>query len=126
SRKHNKKGRPIGKPVAEVKLSFSAPMNTGTIDNASNYVVSWESFKKVRARIRVAGRFRTVRSMFPVFHAVPIQFQPSDSSETVVALVTTAPIQKFAKGGQVQVVVSPSSIRSAANVPLGGPTTISI
>ncbi len=31
--KHNKKGKPIGKPVVEIVLTFSAAMNPGTISN---------------------------------------------------------------------------------------------
>jgi streptogramin lyase len=111
--RHNKKGKPIGKPVAEVLLTFSAPMNTGTIDNAGNYQVAWESTKKVKHHVQV------------IYHAVPIAFQPTGSSATVVALSTSVPLKKFAKGGQVTI-VSPGSIQSAAGVALGGPTTFTI
>jgi streptogramin lyase len=113
SLKHNKKGKPIGKPVAEVALTFSNPMDTGTIDDAGRYLVAWKSTKKVRKRIQT------------VLHPVPVTFQPSDSSTTIVALVTSVPMQKFAKGGQVTI-ISPGSIRSTAGAPLGGATTFTI
>src|SRR5262249_14757129 len=71
-RKLNKKHRPTGKPLAEVLLTFSAPMNTGTIDNAGNYQVAWESLKTVRTRVKVGKRVKTVASKVPVFHPVPI------------------------------------------------------
>jgi virginiamycin B lyase len=112
-RKLNKKHRPAGKPLAEVLLTFSIPMNTGTIDNAGNYQVAWESVKKVKKKVQTA------------FHPVPVTFQPSASSATVVALETSVPMQKFARGGQVAI-VSPASIQSAAGVPLGGATTFNI
>ncbi len=106
-------------------LTFSAAMSTGTIDNAGNYQVAWESIQKVRSRVKVGNRFRTVVTQVPVFHPVPIAFQPNGSSAITVVLATTMPMKKFAKGGQV-VVVSPGSILSAAGVALGGSTTISI
>jgi hypothetical protein len=88
-------------------------MNTGTIDNAGNYQVAWASTKRVKRKVQ------------RVLHPVPVTFQPSDSSAAVVALVTSVPMQKFARGGQV-LIVSPGSIRSARGVALGGPMTISI
>jgi hypothetical protein len=75
--------------------------------------VFWESVKKVKKKVQ------------PVFHPVPISFQPTGSSATVVALATSVPLSKFAKGGQVMI-VSPASIQSAAGVVLGGSTTFSI
>jgi virginiamycin B lyase len=108
---HNKKGRPVGNPVAEVLVTFSTTMNTGTIDNAGNYHVAWKSTKRVKQKVQTILHFVS-----------PPTFQASDSSSTVVALVTSVPMTKFAKGGQVQV-VSPGSILSAAGVSLGEPTT---
>ncbi len=119
--RHNKKG----KPVAEVLLTFGTSMSTGTIDNAGSYQVAWESFNTVRTRVRVGKRIKTVSSRVAVFHPVPAQFQAADSSAAVVALVTSVPMQKFAKGGQVTI-VSPGSILSAAGVSLGGATTFTI
>jgi virginiamycin B lyase len=110
--RHNKKGKAIGKPDAEVLLTFSIPMSTGTIDNAGNYQVAWESTRKIHKKVQV------------VYHPVPIQFEAAGSSDTVVALATSVLMKKFAKGWQV-VIVSPGSIQSAAGVALGGSTTFS-
>jgi virginiamycin B lyase len=111
--RHNKKGKPIGKPDAEVSVTFSIPMDPTSIDNAGNYQVAWTSTKRVKKKVQ------------KVLHPVPVTFQPSDSSAAVVALVTSVPMKKFARGGQV-LIVSPGSILSARGVALGGPLTISI
>src|SRR5262249_33791071 len=39
--KHNKKGKPIGKPVVSFVFQFSTAMDPGTTGTASNYQVNW-------------------------------------------------------------------------------------
>ena len=59
--KHNKKGKPIGKPVEEIVLTFSTAMNPGTIDNAGNYQVAWASTKKVKKKVQTVLHPMAVR-----------------------------------------------------------------
>jgi hypothetical protein len=84
--RHNEKGKPIGKPDAKVVVTCSLPMNTGAIDNAGNDQVVQQSVKKVKKKVQT------------VFHPVPIQFRATGSSTTVVALTTSVPLKKFARG----------------------------
>jgi hypothetical protein len=113
ARKHNAKGKPVGKPVALIELTFSEAMNTATIDNAGEYRVAWESIEKVKRKART------------VFHSVPIRFLPSASTATVVALETSVPLEKFSKGGEVMI-VSSALLQNAAGVALSGPTTFTL
>ncbi len=111
--KHNKKGKPIGKPVEEIVLTFSTAMNPGTIDNAGNYQVAWASTKKVKRKVQT------------VLHPMAVVSASSDPTNTVVTLVTSAPKTKFAKGGQLTI-VAPGSILGAAGGSLGGATVFAI
>jgi hypothetical protein len=113
SLKHNKKGKPIGKPVVEVTLKFSTAMSPATVVNAGNYRVAWASTSRVKRRVQ------------PVLHPIAVLSATADPSDTVVTLVTSAPKTKFARGGQVSIVL-PGSIKSVAGVPLGGPTVFLI
>jgi streptogramin lyase len=111
--RHNKKHKPIGKPVVEVMLTFSTAMNRATVDNASNYRVAWASTKRVKRKVQAS------------LHSITVLSATADPSDTVVTLVTSAPKKKFARGGQVSI-VSPGSIKSAAGASLGGPTVFLI
>ena len=111
--KHNKKGKPIGKPVVEVALTFSTAMNPGSLDNAGNYQVSWASTKKVKKQVRT------------ILHPIAVVSATTDATDTVVTLATSAQSSKFAKGGQVSI-VSPSSVLGAASGSLGGTTVFTI
>jgi streptogramin lyase len=125
SAKHNQKGKPIGKPDAQVTVSYSGAVNTSAIDNPGIYMVEWETLKKVRTRAQDGKRFRTVAARVPVFTPVPATFQPVGSSGNTVVLRTTVPFKKFAKGGQV-VVTYPGATPVDAVVALGDSTTIKI
>ncbi len=46
--KHNKKGKPIGKPVVSFVFQFSTAMDMGTAGDADNYQVDSTSTKKVK------------------------------------------------------------------------------
>ena len=106
-------GKGTGEAVAEIKLTFSAPMNSATVDKPHHYHVAWASTKRIKGHVRT------------VFHPVPVRFLQSDSSATVVALVTSVPLREFSEGGEIMI-VSPSSILSAAGIALGGPTTLTL
>jgi streptogramin lyase len=107
--KHNKKGKPIGKPVVEITLRFSTAMDPGPVENAGNYAVAWASTKKIKKKVQSA------------LHPIAVLSVTADPSDTAVTLVTSAPRTKFARGGQVSI-VSPGSFRSAAGASLDGPT----
>ena len=111
--KHNKKGKPIGKPVVELVFTFSAAMNPGTINNPGDYQVAWASTKKVKKQVQT------------VFHPVAVLSATVDATNTMVTLVTSTMKTKFAKGGQVMI-VSPASILGADGEPLGGVTKFAI
>ena len=102
--KHNKKGKPVGKPVEEIVLTFSSRMNPVTVDVAGNFQVSWASTRKVK------------RKVVTTMHGVAVVSATMDPSDTVLTLLTSAQKQKFAKGGQVSI-VSPGSILHAAAPP---------
>ena len=110
--KHNKKGKPIGKPVVEVLFTFSTAMNPGTVENAGNYNVNVASTRKLK------------KKLVTTYNSVGLSSVTLDPSDTVVTLVTSVPKSKFAKGGQV--VIAASGVRSAAGVSLGGPSTFTI
>src|SRR5204862_6888884 len=101
--KHNKKGKPIGKPVVSFEFQFSTAMNLGTTGNANNYQVAWTSTKKVKKK--------TVK----VLHPLGVQSATYDSSRNSVTLVTAATGKTFAKGGQITILAAaPSGVSSAA------------
>ncbi len=111
--KHNKKGKPIGKPVVEIVLTFSAAMNPGTISNPGAYQVAWASTKKIKKQVQT------------VYHPVAVLSATVDPTNTMVTLVTSTMKTKFAKGGQV-LIVSPASLLGSDGEPLGGITKFAI
>ena len=68
--------------------------------------MAWASTKKVKKKVQT------------VYHPVAVVSVTLDPSDTVITLVTSAPKQKFAKGGRVSVSL-PSSV-------LAGPTVFTI
>jgi streptogramin lyase len=109
SLRHNKKGKPIGKPVLEVILKFSTAMNPATVNSAGNFRVAWASTTRVKRKVQTT------------LHPIAVVSATADPSDTVVTLATSTPTTKFARGGQISI-VSPGSIKSAAGASLGGPT----
>ena len=114
--KHNKKGKPIGKPVVSIVFDYSTAMNAGTVRNANNYQVDWISTKKVKKKIQT------------VLHRVSILSATPNATNTIVTLVTSATQSRFAKGGQITVIYTPpNGVSSAAGVPLpAGDSTFTI
>jgi hypothetical protein len=110
--KHNKKGKPIGKPVVDIVFQFSTAMNPGTAGSTSNYQVAWISTKKVR------------KKLVQVVHPVSVLSVTPNSSDTAFTVATNATQKTFAKGGQVT--VSGAGVSSAAGVFLGGNPTFTI
>ncbi|MGP0063459.1 MAG: beta strand repeat-containing protein [Isosphaeraceae bacterium] len=107
--KHNKKGKPIGKPVVNIMIDYSIPMNSGTADNASNYQVDWVSTKKVKKKVQT------------ILHPIGVLSATSNASNTAVTLATSATNAKFAKGGQLTIIAAaPGGVDSAAGVYLAG------
>jgi hypothetical protein len=109
--KHNKKGKPIGKPVVDIAFTFSIPMNPGTAGSTSNYQVAWISTKKVG------------KKLVPVVHPIGVLSVTPDSSDKVFTVATNATQKTFAKGGQVVVI---GGVSSRAGVSLGGNQTFTI
>jgi YVTN family beta-propeller protein len=110
----NKKHRLIGKPSAQVTVTYSAAMNTATIDKAGIYTVEWASTRKVK------------KKLVTTYPSVNLASVTADPSATVVTLLTTAPRTEFAKGGRL-VVTYPGATPGAAYVDLPvGSTTITI
>jgi hypothetical protein len=106
--KHNKKGKPIGRPVADIVFQFSTAMNAGTAGRASDYKVGWVSTKKVG------------KKLVDVVHPVRVLSVTHNSSDTAFTVATTATRKTFAKGGRVRVIgAAPSGVSSAAGVFLG-------
>ena len=89
--KHNKKGKPIGKPVVDIVFQFNTAMNPATADNVNNYQVGWISTRKIKKRIQT------------VLHPIGVLSATSNASNTSVTLATSATKTKFPKGGQVTI-----------------------
>ncbi len=101
--KHNKKGKPIGKPVVSIVFDYSIPMDPGTADDPANYQLDSVTTKKAKK----------------VLHGVGILSATPNGSNTTVRLATSATQKTFAKGGQITVIYTPpNGISSAAGVPL--------
>jgi hypothetical protein len=94
SRKTNKKGKLVGKPVlVGFTLQYSTAMNSGTAGSSANYTVSSATTKRVKNK------------KVTVFK--PVGFTASyDAVKHTVAL-TLSGKQTFATGGQITVVYAP-------------------
>jgi streptogramin lyase len=114
--RHNKRGRPVGKPIVSFVFQFSTAMNQATVDSSSNYQVAWESTKRLKKKKVV------------VFHPIGVQSAVYNSSSNSVTVTTTATAQTFgAVGGQLIVTASsPGGVSSAPGVLLAAPTTFTI
>ena len=112
--KHNKKGKPIGKPVVSFVFQFSTAMNMGTAGDADNYQVDSTSTKKVK------------KHRVTVLH--PVGFSATyDPSSDSVTLATSSKQKTFAKGGLITVNASPpGGVSSAAGAFLTGTTVFTI
>jgi hypothetical protein len=101
--KHNKKGKPIGKPVVSIVLNFSTAMDAGTVGNPNNYQVASATTKKGKR----------------ILHPLGILSATPNASRTSVTLATSATTKAFAKGGQIMVnYTQPNGVSSAAGLPL--------
>src|SRR5205823_11114381 len=106
--KHNKKGKPIGKPVVSFVFQFNTAMNLATAGNANDYQVGWTSTKRVKKHIQT------------VLH--PVGFSAAyDPSSHTVTLATSSTQKTFAKGAQITVIAAPPGrVSSAAGAFLPG------
>jgi hypothetical protein len=112
--KHNKKGKPIGKPVVSFVFPFNTAMDPGTAGDANNYQVDWASTKKVKKKPET------------LLHPVGFSVTYNASSDSVT-LLTSATQQTFAKGGEIMVNASPpDGVSSAAGLFLTGNTAFTI
>ena len=133
SLRHNKHGKPIGKPVVEIVFHYSTAMNPATADNPGNYQVNWTSTKKVKTKVvkvvnrgsqsrpALVRRAVTKTTIVTVLHPVSVVSATSDPTNTVVTVATMSLASRFAKGGQITVIGSPpGGVNSAADAYLGG------
>ncbi len=101
TQKHNKKGKPVGKPVfGGFTLQYSGAMNSATAGLAANYQVFSETVKKVKKT--------KVTTWKPVSFSV--SYTPATDS-VLLGLKSTTP---FAKGGKITI----SGVTSQAGVAL--------
>jgi hypothetical protein len=113
--KHNKKGKPIGKPAVGFVFQFSTAMNPGTTGNPNNYQVDWTSTKRVK------------KKLVTVLHPVAVTSATYDPTSHSVTVATSARQTTFAKRGQITIVAAPpAGVRSAARAFLSGPTVFTI
>jgi streptogramin lyase len=113
--RHNKKGKPIGKPVMSFVFQFDTAMNPGTADNANNYQVAWTSIKKVKKK--------TVSVLHPIAVRLVNYSVPANS----VTVTTSATKKTFAKGGKFTIIASPpGGVSSATGEFLAGTTVFTI
>jgi streptogramin lyase len=105
-RKLNKKGKPVGKPIAVViTFDFGTPMDAASLTNAANYQVGAWVTKKVRKK-----KVSVLR---------PVGFRLNSPASNSLRL-TIPGKQPFAKGGQITIMGSPpTGIESAQGVFLG-------
>ena len=112
TRKTNKKGKPVGKPVfTGFILDFSTAMNPATAGLAANYHLSSAVIRRVKKR--------KVTVLQPV--NVTVAYNPS--AEAVTLTMQGKP--KFTDGGQLKVIAaSPNGGSSAAGVLLDANDTV--
>ena len=121
-RRHNKKGKPIGKPVVEIVFGYNHALNAAAVYSAGKYgyqVVSTTE-KKVHWKDHL------------VLHPAKILSVALNASDTSVSVLTNGTRKTFAQGGQIRVltpalgtgtfIISPkaSDIAPAAPVPYSG------
>jgi hypothetical protein len=113
--KHNKKGKPIGKPVVSFVFVYSTAMDPGTVGDASNYRVESATIRKVKKRVVVA------------YHPVGVLSASYSGSDHTVTIATSATQQAFSKGGRVAIIAAPpGGVRDAAGDALGGSSVFTI
>ena len=113
-RKHNRKGKPIGKSVVSFVLQFNTAMTPGTAGAANDYQVESASTRRVH------------RTRVTVLHPLGVT-ATYDASSDSVTLRTSATQKRFARGGQILVNVSPpGGLSSAAGALLTGKTAFTI
>ncbi len=94
--RHNKRGKPIGKPVVSFVFQYSTAMNSSTAGNPSNYQVDWISIKHVKKK-----------GVVTVLHPVAVGSATYSSANDSVTVTTSARKSTFAKGGQIKVIAAP-------------------
>jgi hypothetical protein len=114
--RHNKKGKPIGKPVVSFVFdySLSTPMNSATADDAENYQVYWSSTKKIKKK--------TTTLLHPVGFTTTF-----DASTNSVTLTTEVTQKTFAQGGMIKIIAAPpNGLKGAAGVFLAKPIQFTV
>ncbi len=108
--RHNKRGKPIGKPVVSFVFQYSTAMNSSTAGNPSNYQVDWISTKRVKKK-----------GVVTVLHRVAVRSATYSSANHAVTVTTSAGKTTFAKGGQITVIAAPpNGVTDGSGVALDG------
>ena len=119
TRKHNKKGKPIGKPtVSGYTITFSTEMDQSALGNGANYVIDTKSIK---TELTMIGRKKTRQKVTVL---TPIGFTVSNFTSNSVTLAP-AGRQAFKKGGQITVLHSGLDNTSGVFLSQDGILTIS-
>ncbi len=115
NRKHNKKGKPIGKPVLSGFLfDFSQALSATSATNNANYQVDTVTTKRVKKQTR--------RILHPI-----TSFSVAYSAANDSATLTFAGKQTFKKGGQISLLGgSESGITGASGAELAGTKVFAI
>jgi hypothetical protein len=109
SRKTNKKGRPVGKPVlAGFEFEFSSPLNPASATNSANYQVDILTKKRVKKKVE--------RILHPI-----TTFNVSYSNDTVT--IVLARRETFKTGGQITIL---NSLAGASGGAVAGTTVFTI
>jgi hypothetical protein len=95
AQKHNKKGKPTGKPVLTgFAFTFSAQLAPSSADNSANYQVGSTIIQRVKKKVQSILK--------------PLAFTASYDAPSDSVTLTIAGPQSFPKGGQITVVGGPS------------------
>ena len=109
SRKTNKKGRPVGKPVlAGYEFEFSSPLNPASATNTANYQVDNVITQRVKKKVK--------RILQPI-----TKFNVSYSNDAVT--IALARHETFKTGGQITVL---NNLTGASGAALAGTTVFTI
>jgi streptogramin lyase len=107
-RQHNKRGKPLGKPLISFVFQFSTAMDPASAGNPNNFQVASTTLKRVKKKV------------VQLFHPVGVVATYNASNHSVT-LVTSATKKTFAKGGEITVIASPpGGITGASGLFLDG------
>ena len=103
TRRHNKKGKPIGKPVfGGFQLQYSTTMNASTAGSAADYQVESKIINRIKRKTVTAYK--------------PVKFTTSYNAATNTVTLNVKSATPFAKGGEITV---SRGVTDQAGTPIG-------